>query len=56
MATPVKIIPTLRGNSAKNFLARAEERERNPRRIAVYTESEERTYLNLKKKSGMSND
>lgn len=56
MATPVKIIPTLHGESARAFIERAEERERNPRHISVYTESEERSYLNMLRKSGMLND
>ena len=56
MATPVKNIPTLRGDSAKAFIARAEERERNPRHFVVYTENEERSYFNMLRKSGMLND
>jgi hypothetical protein len=53
MATPVKIIPTLHGETARVFIERAEERERNPRNIRVYTESEERAYLDMMKRSGM---
>jgi hypothetical protein len=53
MATPVKIIPTLHGETAKAFIERAEERERNPRNISIYTESEERAYLDMMKRSGM---
>ena len=54
MATPVKIIPTLHGETARLFIERAEEREQNPRTISVYTESEERAYLEMMKRSGMS--
>ena len=53
MATPVKIIPTLHGETARAFIERAEERERNPRNISIYTESEERAYLDMMKRSGM---
>ena len=53
MATPVKIIPTLHGETARTFIERAEEHERNPRNISIYTESEERAYLDMMKRSGM---
>lgn len=53
MATPIKIIPTVTGESARAFLERAEERERNPHRITLFTESEERAYRELLKRSGM---
>ena len=53
MATPVKIIPTLYGETARAFIERAEERERPPSNISVYTESEERAYLDMMKRSGM---
>ena len=53
MATPVKIIPTLHGEAAKAFIERAEERERNPRHISVFTEEDERAYIKMMKESGM---
>ncbi|MBP3788829.1 MAG: hypothetical protein J6I52_04330 [Prevotella sp.] len=53
MATPVKIIPTLHGEAARAFIERAEERERNPRNIVIYTEEEERAYIKMMKESGM---
>ena len=53
MATPVKIIPTLHGEAARAFIERAEEHERNPRNIVIYTEAEERAYIEMMKRSGM---
>ncbi|MBQ3741067.1 MAG: hypothetical protein IKC86_04710 [Prevotella sp.] len=53
MATPVKIIPTLRGEAARAFIERAEERERNPRHIVIFNEKEERAYIEMMKRSGM---
>jgi hypothetical protein len=53
MATPVKIIPTLHGESARKFMERAEERERNPRNISIYTEEEEKAYIKMITESGM---
>ena len=53
MATPVKIIPTLHGESARRFIERAEERERNPRNIVIYTEGEEKAYIKMMTESGM---
>jgi hypothetical protein len=53
MATPVKIIPTLRGEAARTFIERAEERERNPRHIVIFNEKEERAYIEMMKRSGM---
>ena len=53
MATPVKIIPTLHGESARAFIERAEEHERNPRNIVIFTEKEERAYIEMMKRSGM---
>jgi len=53
MATPVKIIPTLHGESARRFIERAEERERNPRNIVIFTDAEERAYVKMMKRSGM---
>ena len=53
MATPVKIIPTLHGEAARAFIERAEERERNPRHISVFTEEDERAYIKMMKESGM---
>ena len=53
MATPIKIIPTVTGESARAFLERAEERERNPHRTILFTEDEERAYINMLKRSGM---
>ncbi|MBR3472247.1 MAG: hypothetical protein IKH22_06645 [Prevotella sp.] len=53
MATPIKIIPTLHGEAAKAFIERAEERERNPRNISIYTESEEKAFVQMMKESGM---
>jgi len=53
MATPVKIIPTLRGEAARVFLERAEERERNPHPTRIYNDSEERAYVEMLKRSGM---
>ena len=56
MATPIKIIPTLHGEVARAFIARAEERERNARPVCVYTDSEKRAYYRMLKESGMGND
>ncbi|MBR6188230.1 MAG: hypothetical protein IKQ59_04645 [Prevotella sp.] len=40
MATPIKIIPTLHGESARRFIERAEEVERNPQNVRIYSDSE----------------
>ena len=53
MATPIKIIPTVTGESARVFLERAEERERNPHPTPIYTESEMKAYYKMLKESGM---
>ena len=53
MATPIKIIPTLRGEPARRFIERAEEMEKNPKRIQIYSESEMKAYYNMLKESGM---
>ena len=56
MATPIKIIPTLKGESARRFIERAEEVERNPKRIQLYSESEMKAYYKMLKESGMLYD
>ncbi len=63
MATPVKIIPTLHGKTAKTFLERAEKLERRseelrlqgktPHPASIYTDSEEAAYIRMMRKSGM---
>ena len=53
MATPIKIIPTLRGEAARAFIERAEERERNPHPTPIYTESEKKAYYRMLEESGM---
>ena len=53
MATPVKIIPTLHGESARRFIERAEESERNPHPTPIYTESGKVAYYRMLKESGM---
>jgi len=56
MATPIKIIPTLHGESARRFIERAEEVERNPHKEQIYTNSEMTAYYNMLKRSGMLYD
>ena len=61
MATPVKIIPTLHGEAARIFLERAEAMERRSEELRLqgktpkpfFTESEERAYIEMMKRSGM---
>ena len=53
MATPVKIISTLHGKSARAFIEHAEERERNPHTTRIYTDNEEKAFYNMLKESGM---
>ena len=53
MATSIKIIPTLHGESARRFIERAEEVERNPQNVRIYSDSELEDYHNMLKRSGM---
>ena len=43
----------MHGESARRFIERAEEHERNPRNIVIYTEKEERAYIKMMTESGM---
>ena len=54
MASPIKTIPTLYGKTARLFLKRAEERERNPHPVQIYTASEKKAYYKMLKESGMT--
>ena len=53
MATPIKIIPTLHGETASRFIERAEEVERNPQNVRISSDSELEDYYNMLKRSGM---
>ena len=53
MATPIKILPTLHGESARRFIERAEEVEENPHKEQIYTSSEMAAYYDMLKRSGM---
>jgi len=53
MATPIKIIPTITGDTAHAFVKRAEEHEKCPRKTVIYTESEKQTFYKLLKESAL---
>ena len=58
MATPIKIIPTLRGDVARSFIERAQRRESSARRAAtpIYSDKEMSLYRKMLKESRMQND